>query len=497
MADTKKYPATKMTRLSASAAAGATSITVAAIQDRESNTLTLTDFGDKVFGCIDPGGSLEEHFTASGISSTTLSGVKTVIMRDPYTETSGLARAHAAGVKVVLYSNTPAFYATFLNKNNDELVTGVITLTSTAKATYDANPTFSDDKELITKKYADDLAIAGAPDGAEAVKGIYEAATQTEVDEGDDAGTTTAPTVVRPSKVANVVQRGAWVEFTETASGDDAYTATTTPSFTPEEGTIVNGTFATANTGACTFDLNGAGAAAIKVYTTGAIADPETGDIIASQPVVLRKTGSNWVLLSPKGTIPTTALLTEAGTFFTNTDITGAEAEDLTDGGTTSLHTHGSQIVTITASQGFVGSTAGLNADIAGEGGVYMGFDDGADDTGYFPCPVPKGSTSIVSIHVIYQPEATGNLYLKFTAAKALGAGGSFVSDVTDSLTTYPATSSATTHALITVPATAYDAISSVTGGDIVALSIERDASNAADTYTSGWKVMGVKFTFA
>lgn len=198
---------------------------------------------------------------------------------------------------------------------------------------YDAVPALTPgSNQFATVGYADALAIAGAPDGAEATKGIFEAATQTESDEGDDTGSTSAPTVLRPSKAANSVQRGTWLEFTETASGDDAFTATTTPTFTPEEGTIVNGTFATGNTGACTFDLNGAGVVNIKKYASGALADPETGDIVASQPVVLRKTGSNWVLMNPGATMPTTALLSEMAAVFAATDVTGAELETLTNG---------------------------------------------------------------------------------------------------------------------------------------------------------------------
>jgi hypothetical protein len=242
---------------------------------------------------------------------------------------------------VMLGSNPPQLYTDLADLTEAQTFTAVKTLTSTAKWVYNAAPTFSADQELITKKYADDLAIAGAPDGAEAVKGIYEAATQTEVDEGDDVGTTTAPTVVRPSKVANAVQRGVWVQFTETASGDDAYTATTTPSFTPANGSMVMGSLATANTTGATFSLNSETPVAIQKVVSGALGALETGDIIANVPLLFYRTASVWVLMSPGGTMPTTALLSEMATFFAATDISGAEAEMLTDDSSAhTLHWH-------------------------------------------------------------------------------------------------------------------------------------------------------------
>jgi hypothetical protein len=158
MTDTRKFVATKVTRLSSAAAVGATSITVAELSDRESNTLAMTDFGTKAFGVIDPGGSSEEMFSFTGISSTTLSGVSNLAMKTPYTETSGLSRAHASGVRVVLQTNAPSMFNESANRLNDETVTQTWTFTDPNIPTMDSYSAPTNDEQLATKKYVDDTA---------------------------------------------------------------------------------------------------------------------------------------------------------------------------------------------------------------------------------------------------------------------------------------------------------------------------------------------------
>lgn len=244
---------------------------------------------------------------------------------------------------VQLGTNPPQLHENYVDLDEAQTISAIKTFAEAATPRSSATHTYIAGEELlfVTKEYADALTFTGAPDGNETTKGLYEAATQTEVDEGDDVGTTTAPTVVRPSKVANAVQRGAWVQFTETASGDDAYTATTTPSFTPALGSMVWGSFATANTTGATFSLNSETPVAIQKVVSGALGALETGDIIANVPIMLYRTASVWVLMSPGGTMPTTALLSEMATFFGATDISGAEAETLTDDSSAhTLHWH-------------------------------------------------------------------------------------------------------------------------------------------------------------
>lgn len=112
---------------------GATSVTINSFTDIYGNALTMTDFGDTGYCTVEPDTTNEESFTFTSITANangtvTLGGIKTSLAKSPYTETTGLLRAHVGGSKVVV-SDTAAFWNTFANKNNDETVTGLWTFT--------------------------------------------------------------------------------------------------------------------------------------------------------------------------------------------------------------------------------------------------------------------------------------------------------------------------------------------------------------------------------
>jgi len=59
------------------------------------------------------------------------------------------------------------------------------------------------DSQAATKKYADDIAVAGAPNAGETTKGLVEIATDAQIAAGTDVGETGAFLVVVPSKIPN------------------------------------------------------------------------------------------------------------------------------------------------------------------------------------------------------------------------------------------------------------------------------------------------------
>ena len=165
--------------------------------------LAASDFGsDNVgYGVFEPKTAREEWFTFSSANmATAVTGGLTITLRGlirtaPYT-TEATARKfnHESGSQVLLYTNSPAFYDDFANKDNDETVVGLWTFPTGANypkvgASYSA-PTA--DEHVATKKYADDLAIAGAPDGSTTVKGIFEEATVAEQGSATATGATGA-----------------------------------------------------------------------------------------------------------------------------------------------------------------------------------------------------------------------------------------------------------------------------------------------------------------
>jgi hypothetical protein len=141
MAFNQKYAQLQSTTLAgAGAAIGDTSIVLTSFKSIDGVNLAMTDFGDIGYATIEPNSrESEEQVSFTGITqnvngTATLTGIKTVGMLTPHTETSGLAKSHAGGVKFVV-SNTSAFHQSIID-------------------------------------YVDGIAIAGAPDSSTSTKGI-------------------------------------------------------------------------------------------------------------------------------------------------------------------------------------------------------------------------------------------------------------------------------------------------------------------------------------
>ena len=133
---------------------GATNVVLTSLTDIYGNVLTMSNFGTKGFITLEPDTSNEESATFTSIVANpngtyTLGGVKTALAVSPYTETSGLVRQHSGGTKVVL-SDTTAFWNTFANKTNDEVIDGNWTFTN-FPATPASNPNASSTVKGISK----------------------------------------------------------------------------------------------------------------------------------------------------------------------------------------------------------------------------------------------------------------------------------------------------------------------------------------------------------
>jgi hypothetical protein len=200
MSDTFKYFQTQPTTLAgAGAGIGDTSIILQSFIDIEGALIAMTDFGTIAFGTIEPGGVNEEQISFAGITqngngTATLTTVKTVLFKYPYTQTSGLAKTHAGGTSFVI-SNTAGFYDKFVAKDDDETITGVHTYTQ-FPVTPSSAPTT--DYQISNKKYVDDAVVAGAPDAGLTTKGISEEATAAEINAGTQTGSTSAQLFANP-----------------------------------------------------------------------------------------------------------------------------------------------------------------------------------------------------------------------------------------------------------------------------------------------------------
>lgn len=130
MADLNKYVQTNTLYLAGSGSIiGATSVVLTSLTDIYGNVLTMADFGTTGYITLEPDTTNEEGATFTGITANanltyTLTGIKTILAKAPYTQTSGLVRQHSGGTKVVITDNV-AFWDSFANKANDETITGV------------------------------------------------------------------------------------------------------------------------------------------------------------------------------------------------------------------------------------------------------------------------------------------------------------------------------------------------------------------------------------
>jgi hypothetical protein len=178
-----------------------TTIILSSFKTIDAVDLAMTDFGDIGYGTLEPNnGTSEEQISFTGITqnangTATLTGVKTVLMLSPYTETSGLAKSHIGGAKFVI-SNTAGFYNKMTSKDNDETITGLYTFVQAPVMSTSTTPTIA--TQLIPKSYADSLTYAGTSNMDLTTKGIGEEATAAEINAGTQAGGTSAQLVVNP-----------------------------------------------------------------------------------------------------------------------------------------------------------------------------------------------------------------------------------------------------------------------------------------------------------
>jgi len=287
------------------AIAGATSVVLKSMRTIDGELVVMADFGTIGYGTIEPGsGELEEQISFTGITqnangTATLTGVKTVLFKQPFTETSGLEKTHA-GSSVFVISNTSGFYGRIPFKDNDEVITGQWEF-----ETFPITPS--------------------VPLASESVAGSVELATDQEVLDKESDGSV-GPLVVRPSQLASTLLS----DYKADTGAANAYVIAPVPAITGyTAGQIFSFKAANANTGASTLAVNGFSATAIK--KSGGSADLAIGDIVAGQIVVVEYDGTNFQMINPSGNLAIRkfggtgadgALAISSGT--TNIDLAGA-----------------------------------------------------------------------------------------------------------------------------------------------------------------------------
>lgn len=128
--------------------------------------ITMSMFGDTGYMTLEPGTSKEENISFTGVTqnangTATLTGVtKGLNFVAPYTSEALLKLAHAGGT-IAIISNSAPFYNELSAKDNDETITSQWTFTDPKIPKMDTYSAPTDDEQLATKKYVDDIASGG------------------------------------------------------------------------------------------------------------------------------------------------------------------------------------------------------------------------------------------------------------------------------------------------------------------------------------------------
>lgn len=143
----------------------------------------------------------------------------------------------------------------------------------------------------------------------------------------------------------------------------------------------------------------------------------------------------------------------------------------------------------------FVAPVAGIDSTLAPLP-TYPMPDAQYSDYSFGGVEIPVGYDSIASIKLYYRREFSGDSYLRFRVSQTDTdtVPATETSDV-DSLTAYTVSSTDDQIESLTVPTAAYNGLT-FDVGDVIAVKVERDASDALDTYTNDFNVAFIEFSF-
>lgn len=330
MSDGQKfYQLPAFTLAGAGCAIGDTSIILSSMLDSDGNQVQMTDLGAKCWGTLEPSNSTqEEQISFTGITlnsngTVTLTGVKNVAFKSPYTETSGVLKTHPGGAKFII-SNTSGFYDDMTSKSNDETITGLYTFTQSPQT-----PTPTIASQVATKGYVDGVAIAGGAKASSTVIGLAElsvdpvtASVPIAIGQNDPVVSripsvaTQAALVGDSSTVAAISSTNVFVTqqglqrmqeiYVSTPSGNSsALTVALNPTPVALIGGMLVAFKSNLTTAASpTLNINGLGAKSLVKASSTGTSVLAAGDITTGVLVLAEYNGSEWQMLSKDASSP-------------------------------------------------------------------------------------------------------------------------------------------------------------------------------------------------
>ncbi len=304
------------TTLQSSMTSSQTTVPVSSITSFDGTTLTMDLLGESVFLTIEPGSTREEIVKCTTISSSQFATCTRGLAFTGTSESAVAAnqKAHRAG-SIVVMSNVHYVYEQVVDKDTTETITGQKTFTSSTDfsflpTTTTTLPTAAN--QIAQKAYVDGIAISGSPTSTETIPGISQIGTQSEIANGTFSSS--SPTHVATNWTTSTPQvTGNYVPVSESDGKLNQNWLDLTEDYT-WSGVVTS-------TGKHTFN---------NIVNTPSTTDWQLGGISASTTMIL---------------------INESASFHEATDITGAEAETLTDGSNADLlHIHNYTTLIDTAS---------------------------------------------------------------------------------------------------------------------------------------------------
>lgn len=257
---------------------------------------------DIVYGTIAPRTTSSEFISFTGITqnpdgSATLTGVTRGLSKKyPFTASAAFRLPHA-GQSTFIMSDAPQVFNEYSVIENDETITGKKAFPAGGNANAPVSGTVYSapvaDIEYASKKYVDDTAVSGAPDANTTTKGLVQLPTQAQTDARTSTGSTGASLTPTPANLRTVLTH----DLVASAVGTDSYAITVTPAAAAySQGQVFRFKADVANTGACTLNVSGLGAVALKAYGQ----DPRNSYIVANSTVevVYNSTGPRFDIQS-------------------------------------------------------------------------------------------------------------------------------------------------------------------------------------------------------
>lgn len=283
-------------RLAASITSAATSFRVNNILGWDGVALAAGDFGTVHYVVFrNAAGTLMEIMQID--PSTIASGSITINLRGldfegNISEVTANKLSWLANETIVEFGSHPPqlFRQSYVDLFTAQTVAGVKTFSSSPIV-----PTPTGNTDAANKAYVDGVAVAGASNANTTTKGIVEEATQAEV----DARTTTGGTGAKLFAPLDKIRASLYHDYAADAGANDTYAVTITPAPTAyTTGMVVEFKANTANTGACTLNVNSLGVKSLKVNKD---LDPQDGYIKAGAIVLAVYDGTNFQIQSVAG----------------------------------------------------------------------------------------------------------------------------------------------------------------------------------------------------